>query len=265
MAQNRTHAVMAQRAEPHDSLDDFPTQPWGTRAGVLHALYRDDTPFVLPPAAGLTVLEPAANRGHMVRPLREFFGTVHASDVHDYGVGFPVLDFLWPVSLPVAPDLVMTNPPFRLAADFVRRAMQVSRLGCAVLVRGTWLESNERYELCQRHKPALVAHFAERLPMIAGYIAKEATTATSYAWVVFLHGHEDTRWRHIPPCRRQLERADDYPEWEVQAAMMGDGLLRKLLKRHGEDGANPPMPAAVIRAELERRARENCPAEMEEA
>ena len=32
MAQNTSHAVMAQRIEPADSLDDFPTPPWATRA-----------------------------------------------------------------------------------------------------------------------------------------------------------------------------------------------------------------------------------------
>ena len=32
MTQNRSHAVMQQRHEAHDSLDDFPTPPWATRA-----------------------------------------------------------------------------------------------------------------------------------------------------------------------------------------------------------------------------------------
>ena len=32
MTQNRSSAVMQQRKEPHDSLDDFPTPPWATRA-----------------------------------------------------------------------------------------------------------------------------------------------------------------------------------------------------------------------------------------
>lgn len=32
MTQNTSHAVMAQRVEAHDSLDDFPTPPWATRA-----------------------------------------------------------------------------------------------------------------------------------------------------------------------------------------------------------------------------------------
>jgi hypothetical protein len=32
VTQNRSSAVMQQRSEPHDSLDDFPTPPWATRA-----------------------------------------------------------------------------------------------------------------------------------------------------------------------------------------------------------------------------------------
>jgi hypothetical protein len=30
--QNTSHAVMAQRVEPKDSADDFPTPPWATQA-----------------------------------------------------------------------------------------------------------------------------------------------------------------------------------------------------------------------------------------
>ena len=36
--QNTSHAVMAQRVEPKDSADDFPTPPWATRALVEHVL-----------------------------------------------------------------------------------------------------------------------------------------------------------------------------------------------------------------------------------
>jgi hypothetical protein len=78
---NTSHAVRAQRHEPHDSLDDFPTPPWATRALMTHVLQDFD-------AERRLAWDPAANRGHMVRPLREFFVVVYASDVHDYGAGF---------------------------------------------------------------------------------------------------------------------------------------------------------------------------------
>ena len=214
MSQNRSHAVMAQRAEPHDSLDDFPTPPWATRALCEHGLPMNLFPHKL---RELSVWEPAANRGYMAAPLREYFGSVRASDVCDYGAGFEVLDFLMPIRPAELPDMVITNPPFRLATQFVRRAMNVARLGCAVLVRGTWMETVERYELFQEIPPALIAQFAERVPMVKGRLDRKASTATAYAWVIFLHGQTDTRWRHIPPCRKALERASDWPVVEVAA------------------------------------------------
>lgn len=206
MAQNTTHAVMAQRREAHDSLDDFPSPPFAGRALCAHVLPQ----FVAEPLADLTAWEPAANRGYLARPLAEYFGRVVCSDVHDYGVGYEVLDFLMPIRPVVVSDLVITNPPFRLATQFVRRAMSVSRLGCAVLVRGTWMETIDRYQLFQEHPPAVIAQFAERVPMVKGRYDPKASTATAYAWVVFLHGATDTRWRHIPPCRKALEKQEDW-------------------------------------------------------
>ena len=40
-AQNTSHAVMAQRVEAKDSLDDFPTPPWATRALIEHVIERE--------------------------------------------------------------------------------------------------------------------------------------------------------------------------------------------------------------------------------
>lgn len=79
MSANRSSAVIQQRSEPHDSLDDFPTPPWATRALCEWLLARS---LIMP---DFVCREPAANRGHMVRPLDEYFTAVIGSDVHDYG------------------------------------------------------------------------------------------------------------------------------------------------------------------------------------
>lgn len=219
MPQNTTHAVMAQRIEAHDSLDDFPSPPWSARALCAHILPQ----FIDHPLEHLTAWEPAANRGYLARPLAEHFGTVVGTDIHDYGAGYQVLDFLMPIKPDFVPDLVITNPPFRLATQFVRRAMGIARLGCAVLVRGTWMETIDRYQLFQQHPPTVIAQFAERVPMVKGRYDPKASTATAYAWVVFLHGQTDTRWRHIPPCRKILERKTDVILLECPARNAGEG------------------------------------------
>src|SRR5262245_22389496 len=86
MAQNRSHAVMAQRAEARDSRDDFPTPPWATRALCEHILAKTELDTQ-------TCLEPACGRGHMARALGEYFAAVDAADAYCYGFA-SVRDFL---------------------------------------------------------------------------------------------------------------------------------------------------------------------------
>lgn len=211
MSQNTSHAVMAQRAEPNDALDDFPTPPWGTRA--LFEMF--DARNL--PETGSCCLEPAANRGFMVSPLRERFRLVAASDVHDYGCGFPVEDFLWPNLRQDRgwwADWIITNPPFRLAKEFAWTALRRARIGVALLVRTGFLEGGDRYRsLYQAQRPNFVFQFVERLPMVKGRCDRTASTATSYAWLVWLPcdlAPSDTVFDWIPPCRAKLERAEDY-------------------------------------------------------
>jgi hypothetical protein len=147
----------------------------------------------------------------MAKVLKEYFGEVRCSDAHAYGYG-PVRDFL---SVPYetnAVDWVITNPPFRLAEEFVLRSLDVARQGVAMLVRTVFLESVGRYNrLFRESAPSKFAQFVERVPMVRGRLDPKATTATGYAWLVWEHGSSDhSRVVWIPPCRRQLERTNDY-------------------------------------------------------
>jgi hypothetical protein len=205
--QNRSSAVMQQRIEADDSLDDFPTQPWGTRALVEHVIM----PMLLPVGP---VWEPACNRGFMARPLAEYFNRVLATDVHHYGWSGQqrVEDFLFP-SLVAEMNIewVITNPPFRLAEQFIAKARDVARVGCAMLVRTSFLEGVGRYQrLFSVNPPTITAQFVERLPMVKGRVDRKASTATSYAWLVWVRGVERQPFQWIPPCRARLERDSDY-------------------------------------------------------
>lgn len=187
--------------------EDFPTPPWATRAFVRHILPDD--------LSGMTVWEPAANRGHMARPLSEFFGQVIASDKIDYGVGFPVIDFLngpSPTDFGQKVDWVITNPPFNLALEFVKRAVDIADYGVAMFVRASWLEGKQRYEeLFQPHPPAFVCPYVERVPIVRGRLDKKAATQMPYAWFVWVKDSKaPTRCLWIPPSRADMERDDDY-------------------------------------------------------
>ena len=58
----------------------------------------------------------------MAKVLAEYFGKVGASDIHDYGYG-ETKDFLTNTCAVDAWDWIITNPPFRLAEQFVVRSL----------------------------------------------------------------------------------------------------------------------------------------------
>jgi len=201
--QNTSHAVMAQRFEPKDSADDFPTPPWATRALVEHVLGEDRL-------RTKSCLEPACGRGYMARPLAEYFHQVDAADAFSYGFA-PVRDFLTFPYEAQSHDWVITNPPFRLAEEFVARALVVAREGVAILARTVFLESVGRYQSIFRDRPPSVfAQFSERVPMVRGRVDAKASTATGYAWFVWDREAEGARLTWVPPCRKSLERPRDY-------------------------------------------------------
>lgn len=203
--QNTSHAVMAQRYEPADSPDDFPTPPWATRALIEHVVGTTNV-------RSSTCLEPACGRGYMSRPLAEYFSSVDSADAHSYGFGH-IRDFLTFPYEALSHDWVITNPPFRLAEEFVNRAMTVARSGVAILARTVFLESVGRYEtIFKTNPPTVFAQFSERVPMVKGRVDQKASTATGYAWFVWQKSEAvgSPRLTWVPPCRKVLERPRDY-------------------------------------------------------
>lgn len=202
--QNTSHAVMSQRFEPQSSLDDFPTPPWATRA-LIEKIIGPET------VEGKHCWEPACGRGYMARPLMEYFGSVYSSDVHSYGAG-DVIDFLQASKPAQEVDWIITNPPFKAAEDFVNQALSIASSGVAILARTVFLESIGRYErIFKRRPPAIFAQFSERVPMVKGRVDPKASTATGYAWFIWLQEENtSTRLEWLPPCRKLLERQGDY-------------------------------------------------------
>jgi hypothetical protein len=62
--------------------------------------------------------------------------------------------------------------------------------------------------------PSRFAPFTERVSMVKGRLDWKASTATSYAWLVWEKegASAGTKVIWIPPCRKELEREGDYPE-----------------------------------------------------
>ena len=80
----------------------------------------------------------------MVKVLKEYFWQVQSTDAHQYGYA-QQRDFLTHPYETNAVDWVITNPQFRLAEEFVLRALRLARHGVAILARTVFLESVGRY------------------------------------------------------------------------------------------------------------------------
>lgn len=269
-------SVMAARREPPDSLDHFPTPPFATRALCEHVLF-ERPPFgtrlpmwcwrncVVPPVgqafarAPVIAWDPCAGDHHMVGPLAEYFATVQASDVHDYGYGDRVGSFVGgelDVIQPRGPiGWGIFNPPFNLALEFVERALAIAADGVACLVRSVWAEGGERYErLFWRRPPTLIAQFTERVNMCKGRWDPDGSTATSYAWFVWSKAAPapaggGSRYIWIPPGRRKaLERPDDrarFAPWSLYPCPPAEieRMARELVDAGSPDfeGVNVPL------------------------
>lgn len=198
-------AIVQKRNVPSGGLDDYPTPPAVTRAFLEHVLPQGS-------ASSREAWEPAANRGYMARTLEERFAKVHASDIADYGMGYPQQDFLASREAPGSTTWIVTNPPFNQAEEFIHHSLSLG-MNCAFLLRQAFIEGKGRYSrLFLPKPPSIYAPFVERTYLYQGEVSASKKGGTQiYAWFVWLREwRSETIVRWIPPCLRQLARPEDY-------------------------------------------------------
>ena len=118
MAQ-RDPAMLGQLEYERRDADAYWTEPWVTEA--LLESFPLKEPF----------WEPACGRGDIVQVLRKRNWLVFASDIHAHGCQdskIVIVDFLaelrrWPFT-PQTAATIITNPPYKLAEPFIRRALE---------------------------------------------------------------------------------------------------------------------------------------------
>lgn len=147
---------------------------------------------VLPPAPSL-IWEPACGPGSIVRVLRAAGYPVLATDLVDYGSGDQDAarrDFLFERAAPEGLAAIVTNPPYKNAAAFAARAIELAPL-VVMLLRLQFLEGVGRSALLDGGQLAKVLVFRDRLPMMhrAGWTGPIATSSTAFAWFVWKRDH----------------------------------------------------------------------------
>jgi hypothetical protein len=138
------------------------------------------------------IWEPACGPGAIVRVLREAGHDAVATDLVDYGCpqSSSGIDFLMEVRSPEGVGAIVTNPPFKLAGDFVAMALELCPVAM-MLLRLSFLESAKRSPILDSGQLARVYPFSDRLPMMHrhGWTGPTASSQTPYAWFVFDREH----------------------------------------------------------------------------
>jgi hypothetical protein len=141
------------------------------------------------------IWEPACGRGAIVNVLRAAGHEVVASDLVDYGVpvtcpGYRNVDFLMERRAPEGTEAIVTNPPFRLANEFVEHALTLCPR-VIMLLRLAFLESERRSGILDGGELARVHVFRKRLPMMHrdGWTGPKASSGMAFAWYAFDRSH----------------------------------------------------------------------------
>lgn len=176
--QSRARSIVGDSAGRPEH-DFYPTPPEATQA----LLQSED--FVG------SIWEPACGDGAISKVLEEAGYQVWSSDLIDRGYGLGNFDFL--KSDRVA-DNIITNPPFKLAQEFVEHSLKATEAAkgkVAMLCKLVFLEGQKRKSFFERTPLKTVHVFSKRVNFYRnGEQGKMGTSMMAFAWFVFEHGYE---------------------------------------------------------------------------
>lgn len=141
-----------------------------------------------------TIWEPACGPGAIVRELRGAGHEVLATDLIPYETvdqDYALCDFLLASRMATTVTgepygCIVTNPPFRYAEQFVRRALDLTDR-VYLLLRLAFLESERRRDILDGGSLSRVHVFRDRLPMMHrdGWDGPKASSSMAFAWFVW--------------------------------------------------------------------------------
>lgn len=150
---------------------------------------------------GREFLEPCVGEGHIADIVNRYYNDyfhMTGLDIVDRGWSngrFIKENFLtWKCETPY--DLIITNPPYSLAKEFVEKGMECLYNGgyMCMFLKIQFLESAKRKELFDKYPPKYIYVFRNRMPTWNNRqpknpkIGKKWATTMCYAWFVWEKG-----------------------------------------------------------------------------
>lgn len=183
-------AKFAYRTEDNVSLDYYPTPPWAVHTLLDNENFHNNA------------WEPACGDGRLAEAIKSRGYNVHSTDVTDRGYG-AVQNFL--TATTTGYDIV-TNLPFNILEDFLRRALELTHNKVALLLKLSVIEGIGRYNRVWSKTPiAKILPFSSRVQIWKNGIAVAGTSSTiPFAWFVWNKQHEGSPTLEWIPPRSQV-------------------------------------------------------------
>lgn len=154
--------------------------------------------------------EPSCGEGHISKVLQSKYNVnVFSSDLIDRGFGYGDMDFLkfpeannWLFRGESKVDCIITNPPFKLAKEFILKALKLSNKYVIMFAKIQLLEGIGRKELFEKHPPKYIYVFRNRInPLRNGNPLDEKgkpwASTMCFAWFIWevgFQGEPTIRW-----------------------------------------------------------------------
>lgn len=140
------------------------------------------------------VWECACGQGHLSNVLKKHNIHSRSSDFIERGYSDEVLDFLAIDNLEWYGDII-TNPPFKYAQEFVKKAIDIIPIGnkVAMFLRIQFLETKERKEFFKLYPPKIIYVSSSRiLCAMNGEFEnyKKNGSVACYCWFVWEKGYK---------------------------------------------------------------------------
>ncbi len=135
------------------------------------------------------ILEPSCGEGHISRVLLDGGYAVKSSDLIDRGFG-DVKDFF---EIDEFNGDIITNPPYKIALDFVKHSLDIIPEGnkVAMFLKLQFLEGKARKEFYKNNPPKKIYVASGRLICAKnGDFEKYKSSAVAYAWFIWEKGYK---------------------------------------------------------------------------
>lgn len=173
------------RTESVKGTDFYPTPPEVTIALLDYFKFKPNC----------RILEPACGDGAMSKVLESYNQRVTSSDLRISGYGSSGVDFLKSYDGERF-NAVITNPPFSVAEEFIKKSLTLAPFVAMVLKSQYW-HAKRRQDLFKEFPPAYVMPLSWRPDFLGS-----GSSLMDVIWTVWVKG--DTLTKYVPLAKPQI-------------------------------------------------------------